>query len=82
LRDVVDRLDATGRYRSSQSFRKDIDEKIDELHVDMVSLLGNSPSFISMFGTGAPERIKDFLGWFHREIRKEISQETGVAHAE
>jgi hypothetical protein len=82
LRDVVDRLDATGRYRSSPSFRKDIDEKIDELHVDMVLLLGNSPSFISMFGTGAPERIKDFLGWFRREIRKEISQETGVAHAE
>ncbi|MGF6644312.1 hypothetical protein [Paraburkholderia sp. GAS82] len=82
MRDVVGRLDATGQYVSSPSLRKDIDEKIDELHEDMVSLLGNSPSFISMFGTATPERIKDFLGWFHREISKEISQEIGVAHAE
>ena len=82
MRDVVGRLDAIGQYVSSPSLRKDIDEKIDELHEDMVSLLGNSPSFISMFGTATPERIKDFLGWFHREISKEISQEIGVAHAE
>ncbi|WP_207002097.1 hypothetical protein [Trinickia mobilis] len=82
MRDVVNRLDGTGQYRSSPLFLKDIDEKIDELHGDMVSLIGNSPSFISMFGTATPERINDFLGWFRREITKEISQKTGAPHAE
>ncbi|AUT75758.1 hypothetical protein C2L64_46380 [Paraburkholderia hospita] len=80
MRDVVARLDKTTKFKSTETFRSDIETEISVLGAEMTQLLGESQSFRSMFGEATPERIEAFLSWFHEELQREVSHQAGGNH--
>ncbi|EKS72432.1 hypothetical protein BURK_005307 [Burkholderia sp. SJ98] len=80
LRDVVERLEASGRHRQDDDSRRGLNTEIDLLTVGMTELLANSSSFRSTFGEVTPERCQAFLEWFHDELRNKADQAKGATH--
>ncbi|ANB77491.1 hypothetical protein AYM40_25450 [Paraburkholderia phytofirmans OLGA172] len=73
MHDIVARLDGMKPFESPETLRNDIKAEIAALHAEMVTLLGKSESFRSMFGEATQTRVEGFLAWFRKEIGREVS---------